>query len=195
MLGYFEFIILRDSWSETEKLPSPGFVFRGNNAQALFHIQQNNLLKGSLQRKVTGVKNRIKRTGLISHNTTSLYFLILKGHYHERSKKTFKHLKNNTVALKLTRRYHFILQMTSSWLQFIQSRLIRPISIFPCKEMTVKPPSGLNPLVWRPLRDLILWCGLPFRDWTPRFCLPSEVKGHTEEMIKFSLRACCWPST
>jgi hypothetical protein len=83
MLDYFEFIILRDSWFETEKLPSSDFVFRGNIAQALLHIQQNNLLKGTVRRNVKGVKNRLKRTGLISHNTTSLYFLILKGHYHE----------------------------------------------------------------------------------------------------------------
>jgi hypothetical protein len=38
-------------------------------------------------RFLRGVENRLKRSFLINCKTASLYYLILKGHHHKRSKK------------------------------------------------------------------------------------------------------------
>jgi hypothetical protein len=69
------------------------------------------LFKGTVRRDATGVENRLKRSVVTNYMTASLYFLILKRHHHEKSKKTgFSVL--TTITLKLTGRRHIILQMT-----------------------------------------------------------------------------------
>ncbi len=45
------------------------------------------VLKETVRRDLRGVENRLKRFVLINCKTASLYYLILKGHYHKRSKK------------------------------------------------------------------------------------------------------------
>jgi hypothetical protein len=45
------------------------------------------LFKGIVQRNLTGVETRLKKSALLSHYTAQVPFLILKGHHCERSIK------------------------------------------------------------------------------------------------------------
>jgi hypothetical protein len=58
---------------------------------------KENRLKGTVRRDVTRVKNRLKQFVLTNYITALLYFLILKRHLHQRSKKQFQRLNNNDI--------------------------------------------------------------------------------------------------
>jgi hypothetical protein len=52
------------------------------------HIEAlGSLFKGIVQRNLTGVETRLKKSALLSHYTAQVPFLILKGHHCERSIK------------------------------------------------------------------------------------------------------------
>jgi hypothetical protein len=51
------------------------------------YIALDNTFKGTVRQDLRGVKNRLKRSVLINCKTASLYYFILKGHQHDRSKK------------------------------------------------------------------------------------------------------------
>jgi hypothetical protein len=44
-------------------------------------------LKGIVQQDLTGVETRLKKSVLLSYSVGKFFFLILKGHYHEKSIK------------------------------------------------------------------------------------------------------------
>jgi hypothetical protein len=43
--------------------------------------------KGIVQRDLTGVETKLKKSVLLSYSVGKFFFLILKGHYHEKSIK------------------------------------------------------------------------------------------------------------
>jgi hypothetical protein len=60
------------------------------------------IIKGTVRRDVTRVKNRLEQFVLTKYITASLYFLILKRHLHERIKKMFQRLHNNSIEVVWT---------------------------------------------------------------------------------------------
>ncbi len=62
--------------------------------QNMFRCVKAQMLKGTVQRDLSGVENRLKRSILINCKTASLYYLILKGHHHKKRKNQFQRVNN-----------------------------------------------------------------------------------------------------